>query len=55
MCDGFYTQHLSVSFMDVVKGDYRIYTLTPEIYFDQSAMGLPPVMSAVFLIAKEIW
>jgi hypothetical protein len=28
--------------------------LTPEIDFDQTAMGLPPVKSAVFLIASDI-
>jgi hypothetical protein len=39
--------------MDVVKGDKRFFsTLTLEINYDQPAMGLPPVRSAVFLIAK---
>jgi hypothetical protein len=37
--------------MGVVKGDYR--TLTPEIDCDQTAMGLPPVTSVVFLIASN--
>jgi hypothetical protein len=32
----------------------RIRSLTPEIAFDQTAMGLPSVMSAVFLIAKSL-
>jgi hypothetical protein len=30
-----------------------IITLTPEIDYDQKAMNLPPVTSAVFLIAKN--
>jgi hypothetical protein len=38
--------------MVVVKVDSRINTLTPEIDCDQTAVGLPPVTSAVFLIAK---
>jgi hypothetical protein len=41
--------------MDVVKGDYRtigLITLTPEIDCNKTTMGLPPVMSAVFLIAN---
>jgi hypothetical protein len=35
--------------MNDVKGDYRIIT---EIDCDQAAIGLPPVTSAVLLIAK---
>jgi hypothetical protein len=38
--------------MDVVKGDKGLIALTPEIDYDQTAMGLPPVTSAIFLIAK---
>jgi hypothetical protein len=38
--------------MDVVKGDLRINSY-PEIDRNQTAMGLPPVTSAVFLIAKS--
>jgi hypothetical protein len=37
--------------MDVVKGDLRINS-TPEIDCNKMAIGLPPVTSAVFLIAK---
>jgi hypothetical protein len=29
--------------------------LTPEIDCDQTAMGLPAVMSAVFLLDKSFW
>jgi hypothetical protein len=38
--------------MDVVKGDERLTALKPEIDCDQTVMGLPPVTSAVFLIAE---
>jgi hypothetical protein len=41
--------HLSLSSMDVVKG---LIAFTPEIEYDQTAMGLPPVTSAVLLIAN---
>jgi hypothetical protein len=37
--------HLSLSSVDVVKGDYRI-AFTLETNCDQTAMGLPPVTSA---------
>jgi hypothetical protein len=37
--------------MDVVKGDLRI-ALTPEMDCNKTAMGLPPVTSAVLLIAN---
>jgi hypothetical protein len=30
----------------------RLIALTPEIHRDQMAMGLPPVPSVVFVIAK---
>jgi hypothetical protein len=43
-------EHLSLSSMDVVKGDLRFNTT--EIDCGQTAMGLPPVTSAVLLIAK---
>jgi hypothetical protein len=29
--------------------------ITPKMDCDQTAMGLPPVTSAVFLIAKSFW
>jgi hypothetical protein len=38
--------------MDFIKGDLRINSIAPEIDCDQTAMGLPPVTSAVFLIAE---
>jgi hypothetical protein len=43
--------------MDVVKGDIhgglnRLIALTPEIDCNKTVMGLPPVTSAVFLIAN---
>jgi hypothetical protein len=38
--------------MDVVKGDKGLIALTPEIDCKKSVMGLPPVTSAVFLIAN---
>jgi hypothetical protein len=39
--------------MGVVKGDKRIrIAFAPEIDYDQTAMGLPPITSAVLLIAK---
>jgi hypothetical protein len=46
--------HLSLSSMDVVKGDQRIKALTPEIDCTKTAMDLPPVTFAVFLIASKI-
>jgi hypothetical protein len=39
--------------MDVVKATKGI-TFTPEIDYDL-AIGLPPVTSAVFLIAEQFW
>jgi hypothetical protein len=41
--------------MDVVKGAKGLIALTPEIDCDQTAMGLPPATSAVFLIANQFW
>jgi hypothetical protein len=38
--------------MDVVKGDKGLIALIPEIDCNKTAMGLPPVKSAVFLIAN---
>jgi hypothetical protein len=38
--------------MDVVKATKGLIAFAPEIDFDQTAMGLPPVTSAVLLIAK---
>jgi hypothetical protein len=35
--------------MGVLKGDKGLTALTPEIDCNQTAMGLPPVTSAVFL------
>jgi hypothetical protein len=37
------------------KATIGLIALTPEIDCDQMAMGLPPVKSAVFLIAKSFW
>jgi hypothetical protein len=34
------------------KATKGLIALIPEIDYDQTAMGLPPVMSVVFLIAK---
>jgi hypothetical protein len=39
--------------MDVVQGTKVLIAFAPEIDCDQMAMGLPPVKSAVFLIAKS--
>jgi hypothetical protein len=38
--------------MDVVKGTKVLIALTPEIDCNKTAMGLPPVTSAVLLIAN---
>jgi hypothetical protein len=38
--------------MDVVKATKGLTAHTPEIDCDQTAMVLPPVTSAVFLITK---
>jgi hypothetical protein len=35
-----------------VRGAQRVIALTPEIDWDQTAMGLPPVTSVVLIIAK---
>jgi hypothetical protein len=41
--------------MDVVKATKGLIAFTPEIGCDQTAMGLPPVTSAVLLMAKLFW
>jgi hypothetical protein len=41
--------------MDVINANKGLIALTPEIDCDQTAMGLPPFTSAVFLIAKLFW
>jgi hypothetical protein len=41
----------TLSSMDVVNVTKGLTTFTPEMDYDQTAMGLPPVMSAVLLIA----
>jgi hypothetical protein len=41
--------------MDVVKTTKGLIALTLEIDCAQKAMGLPPVTSAVFNIAKKFW
>jgi hypothetical protein len=46
---------LSFSSMDVVKGDLRINSIPPETDCNQTAIGVPPDTSAVFLIAKSFW
>jgi hypothetical protein len=38
--------------MDVLKGDLGLIAFTSEIDCGQTVMGLPPVTSAVFLIAN---
>jgi hypothetical protein len=38
--------------MDVVKATKALIALTPEIDCDKTAMGFPPVTSAVFFIAN---
>jgi hypothetical protein len=38
--------------MEVVKATKGLIALTPEINYDKTAMGLPPVTFVVFLIAK---
>jgi hypothetical protein len=43
---------MSVSSMDVVKSDLGLIAFAPEIDCDQTAIDLPPVTSAVLLIAK---
>jgi hypothetical protein len=51
-CPGQNKRIAPLSSMDVVKGDLRIVVFTIEINCDQKAMDLPPVTSAVLLIAK---
>jgi hypothetical protein len=46
--------HLCLSSMDVVKGE-GLTELTLEMDCDKMAMGLSPVISVVFLIAKSFW
>jgi hypothetical protein len=41
--------------MDVVEASKGLIALTPEIGFNKTTMGLPPVSSAVFLIANKFW
>jgi hypothetical protein len=45
-------KHFSLSSVDVIKGDKGLTTFPPEIDYNQTAMGLPPLTSAVFLIIK---
>jgi hypothetical protein len=33
----------------------RLIVITPETAYDQTAIDLPPVTPAVFLIAKSFW
>jgi hypothetical protein len=37
------------------KATKGLTVLTPEIDCDQTAIGLPPVTSSVFLIADQFW
>jgi hypothetical protein len=46
--------HLVFSSMDVVNGDLRINS-SSDMNCNMAAMSLPPVTSAVFLIAKSFW
>jgi hypothetical protein len=41
--------------MDVVNTTKGLIALTPDIDCNKTAMGLPPVSSAVFLIANYFW
>jgi hypothetical protein len=41
--------------MDVKKATKGLTALTPEIDCDKMTMGLPPVISAVFVIIKYFW
>jgi hypothetical protein len=41
-----------LSFLDIIKGDEGRTLLTPEMDCNQTAIALPPVTSAVFLMAK---
>jgi hypothetical protein len=41
--------------MDVVKATKGLIALTPEIDCNKTAMGLPPVTSAVFFAANSFW
>jgi hypothetical protein len=41
--------------MDVEKATNELIALTPGIYCNQLALGLPPVPSAVFLIDQSFW
>jgi hypothetical protein len=41
--------------MGVVKGDLRINSITPDIYCNKTAMGLPPGTSTVVPIANKFW
>jgi hypothetical protein len=41
--------------MDVVKAPKGLIALASEIDCNKTAMGLPPVTSAVFLISNYFW
>jgi hypothetical protein len=45
------SKYLSLASMDIVKAIIGLPALTPEINCDQTAMGLSPVTSAVYLVA----
>jgi hypothetical protein len=51
-CPGQNKRIVPLSSMDVVKGYEALIAFAPEIDCDQTALGLPPVTSAVLLIAK---
>jgi hypothetical protein len=41
--------------MDGVEGDKALTAFSPEIDCNQTAMGLPPVTSAILLVATSFW
>jgi hypothetical protein len=47
-------KHTNISFFYRCRKRRLKYSLTPEMSCDQTAIGLPPVTSAVFLIAKPL-
>jgi hypothetical protein len=49
---GIKQKNYTLSFMDAVKATKGLRALTPEMDCDQTVMRLPPVTSAVFLIAN---
>jgi hypothetical protein len=53
--DNFQEQHLSFPPRMSLKATKELTALTLEMDSDQTAIGISPVTSAIFLIARAFW